>query len=116
MTTGIVITADDGEATTSLAAFNVDRASRRRGLGDAHRGLPPTTNTDGSPLTNLAGYKVYWGPSQGTYPNSVTLNNPGLTSYVVGNLAPGTYFFAATALNSAGVESSFSGVGSKTIL
>ncbi len=76
---------------------------------------PPTTNTDGSPLTNLAGYKVYWGTSQGNYPNSATLNNPGLTSYVVGNLAPGTYFFVATALNSVGVESSFSATASKTI-
>ena len=77
---------------------------------------PPTTNTDGSPLTNLAGYKVYWGTSQGSYPNSVTLMNPGLTSYVVENLAPGTYFFVATALNSISAESAFSAAGSKTIL
>jgi hypothetical protein len=113
-TTGIVITADDGEATTSLAAFNVTVQAVAVGSATL-TWLPPTTNTDGSPLTNLAGYKVYWGPSQGNYPNSATLNNPGLTSYVVGNLAPGTYFFVATALNSVGVESSFSGVGSKTI-
>ena len=77
--------------------------------------LPPTTNTDGSALTDLAGYKVYWGTSQGTYPNSTTLNNPGLSSYVVSNLAPGTYFFVATAYNTAGVESTFSGVATKTI-
>jgi hypothetical protein len=76
---------------------------------------PPTTNTDGSPLTNLAGYKMYWGTSQGSYSNSVTLMNPGLTSYVVDNLAPGSYFFVATALNSVGTESAFSTAGSKTI-
>ncbi len=114
-TTGIVITADDGEATASLAAFNV--TVQAIAVGSATLSwTPPTTNTDGSPLTNLAGYKVYWGTSQGNYPNSVTLNNPGLTSYVVGNLAPGTYFFVATALNSAGVESTFSSAASKTIL
>ena len=77
--------------------------------------LPPTTNTDGTPLTNLAGYRVYWGLSQGSYPNSATLSNPGLTSYVVSNLSPGTYYFVATAYNSAGVESTFSGAASKTI-
>jgi hypothetical protein len=76
---------------------------------------PPTTNTDGSALTNLAGYRVYWGTTAGTYPNSVTLNNAGLTSYVVSSLAPGTYHFAIAALNSAGVESAKSNSSSKTI-
>ena len=77
---------------------------------------PPTQNSDGTPLTNLAGYKVYWGPTAGSYPNSVTVNNPGLTSYVVDNLVPGTYFFAAKAFNSAGTESEFSNAATKTIL
>ena len=45
----------------------------------------------------------------------MTLSNPGLTSYVVESLVPGTYFFVATAINTAGAESSFSGVASKTI-
>ena len=39
---------------------------------------PPTQNTDGSPLNNLAGYRVYWGTQQGNYSNSVTIANPGL--------------------------------------
>jgi trimeric autotransporter adhesin len=114
-TSGIVITVDDGhQATTSLAAFNV--TVQAVAVGSATLSwTPPTTNTDGSPLNDLAGYKVYWGTSQGNYPNSTTLANPGLTSYVVTNLASGTYFFVATAYNSAGVESSFSGVASKTI-
>jgi hypothetical protein len=37
-----------------------------------------------------------------------------LATYVVTNLAPGTYFFVVTAYNSVGVESAFSGPGSKT--
>jgi len=41
--------------------------------------------------------------------------NPGLATYVVDNLAPATYFFVVTAYNGSGVESSFSGVASKTI-
>ena len=66
-------------------------------------------------MTNLSGYKVYWGNAAGDYPNSVTLNNSGLASYVVENLGPGTYYFVVTAFNSAGTESQFSNAASKTI-
>jgi hypothetical protein len=114
-TTGIVITVDDGEATASLAAFSVTVQAVATGSATLSW-IPPTTNTDGSPLTNLAGYRIYWGTTQGTYPNSATLSNPGLTSYVVGSLTPGTYYFVATAVNTIGIESTFSTVASKTIL
>ncbi len=66
-------------------------------------------------LTNLAGYRVRWGTAVGSYTNSVTLNNPGLTSYVVGSLVPGTYYFVVSALSSTGAESPLSNVRSKTI-
>jgi hypothetical protein len=113
-TSGIVITASDGTLTTALPAFSI--TVQALAIGSATLSwLPPTQNTDGSPLTNLAGYKIYWGTQQGTYPNSTTLNNPGLATYVVEGLAPGTYFFVATAINTVGVESAFSGVASKTI-
>jgi len=41
--------------------------------------------------------------------------NAGLTAYVVSNLTPNNYYFAVTALNSAGTESVFSNSASKTI-
>ena len=69
---------------------------------------PPTQNTDDSPLQNLAGFHLYWGKSTGAYPNELTLMNPGLTSYVFTNLAPGKYHFATTAVNSYGRESELS--------
>jgi len=62
---------------------------------------PPTTNDDGTPL-KLTGYRIYWGITEGHYPNSVTLTNPGLTRYVVEQLSPATYYFIATALSSDG--------------
>ncbi len=110
----IVISASDGTATTSLAAFGITVVAVAGGSATLSW-TPPTTNTDGSPLTNLAGYRVRWGPAAGNYPSSVTLNNAGLTSYVVGSLVPGTYYFVVTALSSTGVESQFSNVASKTI-
>jgi hypothetical protein len=62
----------------------------------------------------LAGYKVYWGQTQGSYPNTVTLG-AGLSSYVVGSLSAGTWYFVMTSVNSSGIESAQSNVGSKTI-
>ena len=113
-TTGIVITVSDGEASDSLAAF--DLAVQAVATGSATLSwTPPTTNTDGSPLTNLAGYKIYWGTAPGSYPSSVTVNNAGISSYVVGNLVPNTYYFAVTAFNTAGTESVLSNSASKTI-
>ena len=70
---------------------------------------PPAQNADGSPLRDLSGYNIYVGTSSSSYEyREVRLDNPGLTAYVVENLEPGTYYFAATAFNSSGVESSFS--------
>ena len=75
----------------------------------------PTENEDGSPLEDLSGYRIYWGATPGNYPNSVTIDNPGLTTYVVDNLAPGTYEFVATSFNAAGVESGYSNAATKTV-
>jgi hypothetical protein len=113
-TTGIVISVSDGSLSASLAAFTVTVQAVATGSATLSW-TPPTTNTDGTPLTNLAGYRIYWGTTDGSYPSSVTLTNAGLTSYVVTDLVPGTYFFVATAVNSLGAESAFSASASKTI-
>ena len=110
----IVISVSDGSATASLPAFSIAVLAVATGSVTLSW-TPPTTNSNGSPLTNLAGYRVHWGTAIGTYTSSVTLDNPGLASYVVEGLAPGTYYFVVTALNSAGAESQFSNVASKTI-
>jgi hypothetical protein len=110
----IQIRVSDDDATTSLAAFNITVLAFASGSATL-TWQPPTQNTDGSPLTNLAGYRVYWGLAAADLASSVTLNNAGLTSYVVQNLAPGMYFFAVSALNSLGVESELSNTASKAI-
>lgn len=68
----------------------------------------PSTNTDGTPLTNLAGYKVYWGTTQGgPYPNSVTIQGTPTTYVVEGQTLEQNqlYCFVVTALNSVQRES-----------
>ena len=66
-------------------------------------------------LMDLAGYKLYWGTMPGVYTDSVTIDNPGLSSYVVDNLVPGTYEFVATAFNTSGVESTYSNPATKVL-
>ena len=76
---------------------------------------PPTENTDGTPLTNLAGYDIHYGTASGDYTQNVSVSNPGLATYVVDNLGPGTYYFSIAAVNSAGAESPLSPEVSMTV-
>ena len=56
---------------------------------------PPTTNTDGTPLGDLAGYKIYYGQSSGNYATTVDVGN--VTTYPLAGLTEGKiYYFAAT--------------------
>jgi hypothetical protein len=75
----------------------------------------PQLNEDGTALTDLAGYKIYWGTTSGSYPNSVTIEDTSMTTYVVGNLTAGTYEFVATAFNASGVESRYSSPATKVL-
>lgn len=110
----IVITVSDGEASRSLAPFSINVAQISTGSATLSW-TPPTENTDGSALANLAGYKIYYGSSATALTQTIQITNPGLTTYVVSNLGPGTTYFAIAAYTSAGVESQQSAVGSKTI-
>jgi fibronectin type 3 domain-containing protein len=74
----------------------------------------PTTNTDGTPFTDLSDYKIYYGTQSGNYTTTVNLGTA--TTYVANNLASGsTYYFAVTVVSSSGEESGYSNEVSKTI-
>jgi hypothetical protein len=68
----------------------------------------PTENSDGTPLTDLKGYKIHYGTESQTYTGSISVDNPTVTTYLVDSLPAGTYYFAVTAYNSSGAESSLS--------
>lgn len=76
----------------------------------------PTLNTDGTPLTNLAGYTILYGTSATTLTQSISVNNPSVVTYVVDSLSDGPKYFAVKAFTSAGIESANSNVASKTIV
>jgi len=77
--------------------------------------MPPTENNDGSALTNLAGYTVYYGTNRNDLSQSVKVSNPGLASYTVTGLTSGTWYFAVTSYSADGVESTRTATVSTTI-
>jgi hypothetical protein len=73
---------------------------------------PPTQNSDGSSLTDLAGYNVYYGTSSGNYTSTINVGN--VTTYTFTTLAAGTYYLAVTAYDTSGNQSVYSGEVVKT--
>jgi hypothetical protein len=110
----IKISVSDGSTSASLPTFSIQVVALATGSATLSWN-PPTQNTDGSPLNDLAGYRVYWGPEPGDWQNSITVPNPGLATYVVDQLTPAQWHFVVTAYTSDGIESAYSGSASKTI-
>ena len=90
---------------TSSATYNLECS-----WGDDEVSLtwtPPTTNTDGSSLNDLASYDIYYGNSA-PYENVEIVSDPNASSAVISSLASGNWCFVVTATNQLGVESEFS--------
>ncbi|MGH8289720.1 MAG: putative Ig domain-containing protein [Steroidobacteraceae bacterium] len=118
----IVISTSTGHASASLAPFSIT-VSQASGSGSGSGATgsakltwtAPTTNTNGSGLTNLAGYHIYYGNSPSSMTKVITVANPGTTSYTVSSLASGTWYFAVNAYTTSGLASALSNTGSKSI-
>lgn len=110
----IRLSVSDGVASTSMSGFAID-VTQQGTVSTSLSWNAPTLNEDGSALTDLAGYKIYYGRSSGSYSNLIRIDNASVTTYVVENLSPDTYYFAATAFNTSGVESRFSGEAVRTL-
>jgi hypothetical protein len=115
----IIITVSDGTTSAALAPFTITVAAAPappQTLGTATLSwTAPTQNTDGSPITNLAGYVISYGTSATLLSQTVSITNAATTSYTVQNLGSGTWYFAVSSETAAGVQSSLSSVVSKTI-
>ena len=110
----ITIRVSDGRVTTSLPAFSISVVDVSNG-GATLSWTPPTSNTDGTALTNLAGYRISYGTSSAAMTQTVQVSNPGVTNYTLSNLSPGTYYFSVRAYTSNGTESANSNVSSKIV-
>lgn len=76
---------------------------------------PPTENTDGTPLTDLAGFRIYYGDSPDDLMQNMTaIDNPAIVEHLVEQLTDGqTWYFTVTAFNAGGLESDYSNIASK---
>ena len=75
----------------------------------------PTENEDDGPLTEIAGYVIHYGTDAGQYSHIVVIKDPETTCYEFENLSPGTYYFAVTAINTDGLESTMSNMVVKKV-
>lgn len=102
----IEISVTDGSSIAALARFTI--AVEQIGTSSFTLSwMAPTQNEDGSALTDLAGYRIYYGTTTANYSAKISLTSPGATTYVIENLAPGKYFLVMTSVNSDGLESEY---------
>ena len=105
---GIVVSVSDGKASAALGTFAITVAAAPT-KSVTLNWTTPTANTDGTALSNLAGYKVSYGSSSGQYATTVSLPSAALTSVVLEGLNSGTWYFAIKSVNAVGAESDYSG-------
>ena len=75
----------------------------------------PLVNEDGSMLTDLTGFNVYYGQDPGNLDHTYQLDCGWCLWHLFGDLGPGTWYFAVKAYNRDGIEGSSSGMANKTI-
>jgi hypothetical protein len=121
---GIVIRASNGSQSAALPAFSVTvavgngAAAAPSGPGSVTLAWsPPISDTNGSPLSDLAGFYIYYGTDSSEPTNQINDETGGANdgSFTVSGLAPGTYYFQVSAYSALGVQSAPSNQVSVTI-
>lgn len=95
---GLSCSGPGGNALRSVSVEVLDKTLRWRA---------PTQNVDGTPITDLGGYVVYWGTQSRNYTSSHRIEDPAVTEWEA-DIAPNTYYFALTAFDGDGNESGYS--------
>ncbi|MEJ2691642.1 MAG: fibronectin type III domain-containing protein [Candidatus Thiodiazotropha sp.] len=79
--------------------------------------VAPTTRVDDSflPVSELDGYRIYYGTTAADLNVLVDLNDDSITEYTVDTLPAGNYYFAVTAYDTEGTESNLSNLINKDV-
>jgi Putative Ig domain len=104
----ISISVSDGVASASLAPFSIGVTQP-----DAKVMLSwtsPALNTNGTTVTDLAGYRIYYGSKSTQLNQVITVEGADVTEYAFRELSAGTWYFAVAAYNNEKVESGLSAV------
>lgn len=112
---GITISVTDGTARAALPAFSIT-VTEAAATGYAKLSwTAPTTNTDGSPLTDLAGFRIYYGLLPDAPSKRLEIADPSIRSALIQGLSSGTWYFSISAYTYGGAESARTRPMSKTI-
>ncbi len=121
VTLALVLLAVGGCSRETSSQAGADPEGKATASARAARGsvtlswIPPRANLDGTPLTDLAGYRIYYGTSPDYLQRVIELDDPGATRHTIEGLPPYTYYFVIKAYNSRGAESAASNMVTKTI-
>jgi hypothetical protein len=110
----IVVSVSNGAQSAALPAFNITVQPALAGTASLSWSRP-TENTNGTPLTDLAGYVIRYGTSSTALNDKISVASASATGAKITNLSPGNWSFAVSAINTANVESQFSAIVGKTI-
>jgi len=113
----IVISVSDGKTSATLAPFSITVSPADTSAGTGTVTLTwtaPTQNTNGSSLTNLAGYYIYYGTSATSLSSKLSVAAPA-TSASIEDLSAGTWYFALSDYTTAGTESARTSTVSKVV-
>lgn len=110
---GIRLVASDGRAEAALS-FDLEVVADATGSARV-AWQRPSVRSDGTPLANLATYRVYYGRSPERLDRRIDVHDANASGAEIAGLTSGTWYFSATALDAAGYESEPSPVASKQI-
>jgi hypothetical protein len=111
----VTISVSDGTSTATLAPFTLTVSAVVVRTVTVHW-VAPTQNVDGSPLVDLAGYRVHYGTTPTALNQVLELPNPDMTSVSIEELSSGTYYFAVKAYTAGEMESDLSEVQWKAVM
>jgi len=112
----IRISVTDGTVTVSLTIFSITVSIPTTDSATI-TWTAPSTREDGTALSlsEITGYKIYYGTAADNYTVVVDINDVSTTQYTISSLTTGTYYFAVTTIDTDGRESLYSTNLSKTV-
>jgi len=99
----IVITVADATHVAKSSEFEITVLSAATGVASLQWEVP-AAKVDGSPLDNLAGYRILFGRSPDDLDGSVFIEGAAVNTYEFTALDSGTWYFAVSAVNVNGIE------------
>jgi len=110
----VTISVSDGIQGASLPGFSITVNVAQPGTAVLSWTLPEAS-VDGTPLTDLAGFRIHYGADGAHLSRMIDVSDPAATTITVADLSPGTWYFSITAYDREGVESVLTEVVRKII-